>query len=137
MSRTLIYRTNKEFDKCAELLRNILSVQGKIIEMLLQALFRFIFIDHKIKESRQDSKSPPVRKTNRKKQAQSSPKKPNSKIPLTKSSFIKTSKSIDLIFSLKFILNFSDINNVIEPSKVRSSYSPTKNLHSNTEVSFL
>ena len=29
MSRTLVYRTNKEFDKCAELLRNILSVQGK------------------------------------------------------------------------------------------------------------
>jgi hypothetical protein len=30
MSRTLVYRTNKEFDKCAELLRNILTVQGRI-----------------------------------------------------------------------------------------------------------
>ncbi len=30
MSNTLVYRTNKEFDKCAELLRNILTVQGKI-----------------------------------------------------------------------------------------------------------
>ena len=30
MSRTLVYRTNKDFDKCAELLRNILTVQGKI-----------------------------------------------------------------------------------------------------------
>jgi len=29
MSRTLIHRTNKEFDKCAELLRNILTVQGR------------------------------------------------------------------------------------------------------------
>ena len=28
MSRTLVYRTNQEFDKCAELLRNILTVQG-------------------------------------------------------------------------------------------------------------
>ncbi len=109
----------------------------RLLKCYFKHFFVFIFIDHKIKESRQDSKSPPVRKTNRKKQAQSSPKKPNSKIPITKSSFIKTSKSIDFIFSLKFILNFSDINNVIEPSKVRSSYSPTKNLHSNTEVSFL
>jgi len=33
MSRTLVYRTNKEFDKCAELLRNILSVQGKISKL--------------------------------------------------------------------------------------------------------
>jgi hypothetical protein len=30
MSRTLVYRTNKEFDKCAELLHNILTVQGRI-----------------------------------------------------------------------------------------------------------
>ena len=28
MSRTLVYRTNQEFDKCAELLRTILTVQG-------------------------------------------------------------------------------------------------------------
>ncbi len=43
MSRTLVYRTNKEFDKCAELLRNILTVQGRINKSFL---FSTIKIDY-------------------------------------------------------------------------------------------
>ena len=31
MSKILIYQTDKEFDHCAGLLKNILSVQGKIV----------------------------------------------------------------------------------------------------------
>ncbi|CAF0899800.1 unnamed protein product [Rotaria sordida] len=72
MSRTLVYRTNKEFDKCAELLRNILSVQ----------------------ESRRNSKSAFIGETNRKNQQQSQTnirlKIQNTKPTITKSSFIKT-----------------------------------------------
>ncbi|CAF2452013.1 unnamed protein product [Rotaria sp. Silwood2] len=72
MSRTLVYRTNKEFDKCAELLRNILSVQ----------------------ELRRNSKSSLIGEINRKNQQQSQIntrlKKQNTKPTVTKSSFIKT-----------------------------------------------
>lgn len=41
MSRKLINRTNKEFDKCAELLRNILTVQGKMNDFYFQYLLFF------------------------------------------------------------------------------------------------
>ncbi|UJR16476.1 hypothetical protein I4U23_003379 [Adineta vaga] len=73
MSRTLVYQTNKEFDKCAELLRNILSVQ----------------------ESRRNSKSSIIGEINRKNQQQQIQtntrlKKSTIKPVLTKSSFIKT-----------------------------------------------
>ncbi|CAF0932852.1 unnamed protein product [Rotaria sp. Silwood1] len=75
MSRTLVYRTNKEFDKCAELLRNILSVQ----------------------ELRRTSKSSLIGEINRKNQQQQQQsqtnirlKKQNIKPTITKASFIKT-----------------------------------------------
>ncbi|CAF1395331.1 unnamed protein product [Adineta ricciae] len=73
MSRTLVYQTNKEFDKCAELLRNILSVQ----------------------ESRRNSKSSAIVEINRKNQQQQSQannrlKKSNTKPIVTKLSFNKS-----------------------------------------------
>ncbi|CAF4263889.1 unnamed protein product [Rotaria sp. Silwood2] len=72
MSRTLIYRTNKEFDKCSELLRNILRVQ----------------------ESRRNAKSSAIYEVNRKKQQQSlintRSKKQNRKVTVTKPSFVRT-----------------------------------------------
>ncbi|CAM4927822.1 unnamed protein product [Rotaria socialis] len=75
MSRTLVYRTNKEFDKCAELLRNILSAQ----------------------ESRRNSKSSIIGETYRKNQQQpqihTRIKKQNAKPIVSKTSFIKTNIS--------------------------------------------
>ncbi|CAF3483817.1 unnamed protein product [Rotaria sp. Silwood1] len=72
MSRTLVYRTNKEFDKCSELLRNILHVQ----------------------ESHRNAKVSTVREVNQKKQQQSSintrTKKQNRKVTVIKPLFIKT-----------------------------------------------
>ncbi|CAF1585382.1 unnamed protein product [Rotaria magnacalcarata] len=72
MTRRLVYRTNKEFDKYAELLRNILSVQ----------------------ESRRNAKYSVVRKINWAKQQQSSmnmtSKKQNSEAAINKSSVMKT-----------------------------------------------
>ncbi|CAF1275535.1 unnamed protein product [Adineta ricciae] len=72
MSKTLVYQTNKEFDKCAELLRSIVNAQ----------------------KSRRDSSSPIVHKDNRKEKQNSSTnrqlKKQSSKITITKTSFIKT-----------------------------------------------
>lgn len=81
MSRTLFHRTNKEFDKCAQLLRNILTVQGK------QRSPSISLIIHPIhQESRQDSKTPSTRKINRK-------KTPTSTVsPSKKSSSTKSSK---------------------------------------------
>ncbi len=95
MSRTLVYRTNKEFDKCAELLRNILTVQGKINKFYV--FIRVTFMCNK--ESRRNSKSSIIGETNRKNQPQQQqqsqviirPKKQNTKPTITKSSFIKTS----------------------------------------------
>ncbi|CAF3736537.1 unnamed protein product [Rotaria socialis] len=72
MTRRLVYRTNKEFDKYAELLRNILSVQ----------------------ESRRNAKYSVVREINWTKRRQSSmsmtPKKQNSEAPINKSSVMKS-----------------------------------------------
>ncbi|CAF0997465.1 unnamed protein product [Adineta ricciae] len=74
MSKTLVYQTNKEFDKCAELLRSIVNAQ----------------------KSRRDSSSPIVHKDSRKEKQNSSTnrqlKKQSSKITITKTSFIKTNK---------------------------------------------
>ncbi|UJR29975.1 hypothetical protein I4U23_017522 [Adineta vaga] len=75
MSKTLVYQTNKEFDKCAELLRSILNAQ----------------------KSRRNSPSPIVHKGNRKEKQKSSTnsqlKKQSSKITITKTSFIKTNNN--------------------------------------------
>ncbi len=97
MSRTLVYRTNKEFDKCAELLRNILTVQGRINKSFLFFHYKNrLFIWNK--ESRRNSKSSIIGETNRNTQIQSQinsrPKKQTTKSTVTKSSFIKTSMFI-------------------------------------------
>lgn len=106
MSRTLVYRTNKEFDKCAELLRNILSVQGKINKCFFSL---YIYVNEKnllFKESRRNSKSSIIGEGNRKNQSQPPqsqqqqsqvnirPKKQTPKATVTKTSFIKTSMFI-------------------------------------------
>jgi hypothetical protein len=103
MSRTLVYRTNKEFDKCAELLRNILSVQGKINKVFFFFLIKISFILNK--ELRRNSKSSIIGEKNRKSQPPSQQqqqqsqvnirlKKQNTKPTVTKSSFTKTSMFI-------------------------------------------
>jgi len=108
MSRTLIHRTNKEFDKCAELLRNILTVQGRWNFILLTFYFNI-----KKKESRRNSKSSIIGDVNRKNQQQQQqqqqvqqcqvtlrPKKAN-----TKSSLTKTSNSFRIKTNFEFNRN--------------------------------
>ncbi|CAF3847531.1 unnamed protein product [Rotaria sordida] len=131
MSRTLIYRTNKEFDKCSELLKNILSVQ----------------------ESRRNAKSSAVGELNRKKQQQLSintrSKKPNRKAIVTKSSFVKTNINGNKetsehrpSYSLNKNLHLTNGVTVEEPSFLKNrvssseshkhithSPSPTQNIH--------
>lgn len=146
MSRTLVYRTNKEFDKCAELLRNIITVQGKINKkrIFFFSWRRILFIYNK--ESRRNSKSSIIGEINRKSQPSQQQsqvnirqKKSNTKPTVTKASFIKTSMS--LIYYKSNSIGFLDINSGTEIKERRSSYSPTKSLLPSTgaavEVCFI
>lgn len=129
MSRTLVYRTNKEFDKCGEVLRKILSVQGRIENFNL----KYVFYDDKIKESCRHAKSSIIHETSRKKPQQSPvntrSKNQNTKIPVTKSSFVKSSmfiksnKNKSSVTRKRYPILFSEINGTTETRVHRPLYS--------------
>ncbi|CAF0716854.1 unnamed protein product [Adineta steineri] len=112
MSKTLVYQTNKEFDKCAELLRSIINAQ----------------------ESRRDSSSPNIHKDNRKEKQKTSTtntrlKKQNSKINVTKTSFIKTNDT-NTFDTHEHRLSYSP-NKIFYP--IKEEVSPSKNRLSPTK----
>jgi len=118
-----------------------------VFKVRLSRIFLWIFLfllttkKKQNKESRQNSKSPSVRKANRKKQQQPSAntrtKKSNNKVTVSKSSFIKTSKNLSNLKTIKSLILFKDINGGTETNERRSTYSPpNKILHITPEVCF-
>ncbi|CAF0775272.1 unnamed protein product [Adineta steineri] len=117
MSRTLVHQTNKEFDKCAELLRNILSAQETRRNSKSSVIGEI---------TRKNQQQPPQQQQQQQQQSQTNTrlKKQNIKPIVTKLSFIKTNINN----------NNNNNNNNTENVERRSSYSPTKSLLSSTGV---